>query len=54
MDMKKDTKAGIESGIEKKQIQIVNNMKDENFDISTISKITGLTETEIDIILSNN
>ena len=43
---------GIEQGIEKNQIQTIKNMKAENFDIATISKIIGLSEKEIKEILA--
>ena len=45
---------GLEAGIKKNQIEIVKNMVSKNFDISTISEITGLNENEINKILSDN
>ena len=47
-------KQGIEKGIEQNQIEIIKNMKAKNFDISTISEITGLSEAEINKILSSD
>lgn len=45
---------GLEAGIEQTNTEIVKKMKSENFDISTISRITGLDENQINKILSNN
>ena len=45
---------GLEAGIKQYQIEIIKKMKSENFEISTISKITGLDENQINKILSNN
>ena len=52
----KGLSAGIEHGkrlgIKQTKIEIVKKLKAENFDISLISKITGLTEQEINKIIS--
>ena len=40
--------SGTLEGEKKKSIEIAKKMKEENMDISTISKITGLTKEEIE------
>ena len=45
---KKDgIKIGIEQGIKENKIEIARNMLKENMDIQTISRLTNLTETDI-------
>ena len=44
----------LQEGIQENQIEIIKKMKQENIDIMTISKITGLTEIEINKIISSN
>ena len=45
---------GLEAGIKQTNAEIVKKMKSKNFDISTISQITGLDENQINKILFNN
>ena len=48
----KGIEAGIEQGIEQEKIEIVKKMHSEKFDVETIANITGLTEEEINKIIS--
>lgn len=49
----KGLEQGLEQGRQQTQIELIQRMKDEDFDTSIISKITGLTEEEIDKILES-
>ncbi|MBQ8219391.1 MAG: hypothetical protein IJZ79_06535, partial [Bacilli bacterium] len=48
--IKKGFEQGIEQGIEQKNIEITKKMLQENTDINFISKITGLSQEEINKI----
>ena len=50
LDMINGYESGYSKGIQENNKQIVKQMKKEKIDIKTISKITGLTEEEINKI----
>ena len=43
----KGLKEGIEQGIEQNNLEVAKKMLEENIEVETISKITGLTKEEI-------
>ena len=49
-----EREAGIEQGIEKNRIEMINNMLSRNYSIQEISDIIGLTEEEIIRIKESN
>jgi predicted transposase/invertase (TIGR01784 family) len=47
-DIEEAREGGIAVGVDRRNIEIAQNMKNEGFDIDVISKITGLSSSEID------